>query len=141
MLKFGLAIALSFAVAGCVTPQAPGGQISGYQQTVRSGVKTRAGDYFTTTWDGRVCRTRSLPEISILRAPAHGRMTIERGTGQYNPSPGNPVLRPGCVGKYYPALVISYQSSPGYRGEDRGVYRVTFANGETHIFDKTFRVQ
>lgn len=140
-VKPAIAMVAAIILAGCVSPQSQGGAVFGYQQSVRSGMKTRAGDYFSTAWDGRTCQPRALPEISVVRAPASGHFIIERGRGRFNAEPGDSPRSAACIGKYYPAMVIYYQSRPGFRGEDRGAYKVIYANGETNVFEKKFRVQ
>lgn len=131
-------IVVAFPLSACVSSQSPTGQEHGYVQAVRSGVKTRGGDYATIGWDGRECRAL-LPEVAIIRPPLHGSMTIERGFGRVNPSHDG--ARTPCTGNNLPAVVIHYQSKPGYRGEDRGIYGVRYRNGQHDVYDKLFRVQ
>ncbi|MGL4810520.1 MAG: hypothetical protein ACRCXM_01980 [Beijerinckiaceae bacterium] len=141
LARCGLHVAAAcvcLALAGCVADQGKSGKAFGYRQTVSSGMLARAGDYATIGWDGAHCRVR-LPEVAIVRAPQHGTMTIARGTGVSNTPASGPLA--ACAGKTLPAIVVSYQSRAGYRGADLGVYRVTYPDGQTDIYEKHFTVR
>lgn len=137
LIKPAAAISLAVLVSACVSTEHPDGKSYGFVQSVRSGVKTRGGDYATIRWDGHVCRA-VLAEIAIVRPPLHGSMTIARGVGYVNAAQDG--TRTACTGKYLPASVIYYQSKPGYRGDDRGVYSVRYPNGQRDLYVKTFQV-
>lgn len=109
-----------------------------FAQTMRSGVKTRLGDY--RSFSTRDCRTVSLPEISVVQPPRHGAVTFGAAPSRYVRDPSNRVEHP-CARRSGTAVVIYYRSTPGYRGADALAYRVRFANGETTLYRKRLTVR
>lgn len=125
--------ALAALLSGCAGQS---GLVYGYAQTARSGTMTRLGDY--RTYATASCATMSLPQVTILKHPKHGRAEFGVGAARY--APGSPVAHPCDRGRGR-ATIVSYISDPGYRGPDAITYRVRFADGQTDIIVKELTVR
>lgn len=111
------------------------GSTKSYSMTARAGQRTYLGDY--RTYDGHMpgCPTTSLPEVTILRSPAHGR--VDLATALEIRAPASPV----CRSVRRSAMAVFYTSERGFRGVDVLEYRVRFANGEVHAVRKFVAVR
>lgn len=119
---------LGLSLAGCAGASP---DLSGlvYEQTARAGARVRLGDYRTSSQALR-CATISLPEVTVTRQPAHGRVSFATGPARYVPDQlGRP--EDACARGAQTALIIYYHAAPGYRGLDTLAYRVRYASGET----------
>lgn len=131
-----LACACATALAGCAGGEGPA-RLSVYEQTVRADQRARLGDYRTFS-TRRGCPTVSLPEISVLREPAHGRLSFGVGPARYVAD--KPVSHP-CERGRGTASIVYYTPRSGYRGVDDVAYRVRFFSGETQIIRKRLLVR
>ena len=134
------ALATAGLLAGCnTTGQSPAREY-GYVQTVRSGVKTLAGDYNTLSGDGvATCHGQALPEVRVTQAPAHGQLAISTAIRPLTVESGRALSY--CRNRAFPTVLVHYRSEPGFRGQDSGAYAVRYGNGETEVYRKVFEVR
>ncbi|GGC74133.1 hypothetical protein [Chelatococcus reniformis] len=112
----------------------------GYMQEVRSGRMEVAGDYNTVSGDGgRSCHQQRLPTVTIVEPPRHGTLSVAAAPKPLRATGHSPFS--GCHGQTFLSQVVHYRSAPGYRGDDRAVYRVRYVDGQSDTYEKLFRVR
>jgi hypothetical protein len=99
-----------------------------------------AGDYNTVSGDGRrTCHQQPLPVVTIVEPPSHGTLSVTTAPKPLRTTRQSPFS--SCRGQSFLSQVVHYRSAPGYRGEDRAVYRVRYVDGQSDTYEKLFRVR
>lgn len=93
--------------------------------TTGSGQPVMIGRY--TQW-GRGCTPEGLPSVKFDKAAAAGETTISAGTSVPRANRVNPE-RTECLGKEFPAVVLTYQPKEDFAGTDVITFTVTFNSG------------
>ncbi len=86
---------------------------------------TRVGIYTSIRPD---CTSGPLPAIRLANGPAHGIVTVKRGTLKATNFKQ-------CLAIEVPALVAFYRAAPDFSGADEFQLEVTFAGGRKEIQD------
>jgi hypothetical protein len=89
-----------------------------------SGEKQKMNDFIGLNPD---CTATGVPKVTFVSPPAHGTMTVERGEDYPNYPKDN--ARSACNTRKVPAVLLYYQSMPGYAGNDMAVIEVLFPAG------------
>jgi hypothetical protein len=92
-----------------------------------SGAKQRLGSFMYLNPD--CTASLGLPTVSIVAAPAHGRLTSEPGEGYSNFAKDSD--RYSCNTKSVPATVVYYTSDPDYQGYDIARVQVVYPQGSS----------
>ena len=79
-------------------------------------------DYFVSV--NPDCTSAGYPTVRVVTAPGHGTLTFEQGTVYPNFAKDN--QRYECNKQRLPAMLVSYQSSPGYAGPDTATVEAIF---------------
>ena len=89
-----------------------------------SGEKQKMGYFIGLNPD---CTATGVPKVTFVTPPSHGTMTAEQGEDY----PGYPTDNPrsACNRRKVPAVLLYYQSAPGYTGNDAAVVEVVFPAG------------
>ena len=103
------------------------------QRSVHSGEKDKVGYFYSLK---PTCEVDVLPEISIVKAPAHGSVNFE--SGQDYPTYSQRNIRYECNEQLAPSTELFYQSRADYHGNDSFVVSVRFAN--SHVRTITYNV-
>lgn len=85
------------------------------------------------------CTPGGVPTIVIATQPEHGRVTVEAG-GHY-PTYDKNNIRWRCNLREMPALLVYYQSAPGFVGADRVAIDVVFPDGKMTRWDHPINVR
>jgi hypothetical protein len=89
-----------------------------------SGEKQKMGRFIGLNPD---CTATGVPKVTFVTPPAHGTMTVEQGEDYPNFPKDN--VRSVCNTRKVPAVLLYYQSTPGYTGNDIAVLEVVFPSG------------
>jgi hypothetical protein len=89
-----------------------------------SGEKQKMNDFIGLNPD---CTATGVPKVTFVTPPAHGTMTVEQGEDYPNFPKDN--ARAVCNARKVPAVLLYYQSAPGYTGNDVAVVEVVFPAG------------
>jgi hypothetical protein len=73
------------------------------------------------------CTATGVPRVTFVTQPAHGTMSVEQGEDYPNYPKDN--ARSACNTRKVPAVLLYYQSAPGYTGHDVAVVEVVFPAG------------
>jgi hypothetical protein len=131
-----LTAALVLLTAACTVPvkfERPApltpAEVEAYaQQTLikgaSSGEKQKMNDFIGLNPD---CTATGVAKVTVVTPPEHGAMTVERGEAYPSFPRDNP--RSACNTRKAPAVLLYYQSAPGYTGNDTAVVEVVFPAG------------
>jgi hypothetical protein len=138
--RAAIALLAALPLGACVSQgQSSPPTTYGFRQSVLSGRLAEMGDYNTISGDGvRTCHLQPLPTVRILTQPAHGEVLVTTGTRVLHTRPDEPLAH--CGGRPFASRIVQYRPVPGYRGEDRLSYSVTFANGMSETYEKAISV-
>lgn len=125
-------IAAAFLLAGCVV-HLDLDEDKPAQRAVHSGEKDKVGYFYSLK---PTCEVDVLPEISIVKAPAHGSVNFE--SGQDYPGYSQRNIRYECNKQLAPSTQLFYQSGADFHGSDTFVVNVRFAN--SHVRTITYNV-
>ncbi|HEY1749202.1 MAG TPA: hypothetical protein VGG11_20890 [Xanthobacteraceae bacterium] len=128
--NFTRRLALAIATLGCVPAvlaQAQG-NIPERELKAAAGRDLRVGVYTDIRPD---CTSGPLPAIKLAAPPAHGGVTVKRGT-----------LRATnikqCLATEAPAFVAFYRAAPDFRGSDQFALEITWPDGRKQL--QRFRI-
>ena len=80
---------------------------------VHTGEKTKVGFYYTIF---PTCESEGYTEITVVKAPKHGRVSSDQGQDYPNFARDN--VRWECNRKLVPSTQVFYQSDAGFQGKD-----------------------
>jgi hypothetical protein len=125
LLTAGCTVPVKLEHPAPLTPVEIGARV---QQTLirgaSSGEKQKINDFISINPD---CTATGIPKISIVTPPAHGTTIVEQGEAYPNFPKDN--VRSACNTRKVPAVLLYYQSAPGYTGNDIPVIEVVFPGG------------
>jgi hypothetical protein len=117
---------ISLLLASCViinnrtvnerTPEPRGEQQAGRTNSIRGAVSGRKQLIETFLAAKPDCTSPGYPTLKVAKAPQHGQVSVEQGTGVAAFPKENP--RSACNGQEFPATVVYYTSEPGFTGTD-----------------------
>jgi hypothetical protein len=102
-------------------------------RAVHAAERTKVGYFYSLK---PTCEVDVLPEISIIKAPAHGSVYFE--TGQDYPNYSSANIRSNCNKQLAPDTQLFYQSIADFQGTDSFVVNVRYAN--SHLRTITYNV-
>lgn len=85
------------------------------------------------------CSSRGPIVARVLTAPEHGKIDATQGDSFSNFVQGSPLA--ACNNRKSPGLMISYESDPGYVGEDAAKLFLIFPDGSAGEWEYTFVVK
>lgn len=80
---------------------------------VHTGDRSKVGNYYSVL---PTCETDGYPEITVVNAPKHGKVSSDPGEVYTNFARDN--VRWDCNRKPVPGTQLFYQSDPGFEGKD-----------------------
>lgn len=121
-MRFGYALA---ALAFVATPA----MAADYEKDVAAatvvGQPVQIGSH-TSSWDGR-CMATAMPTFVVLTPPKNGAITTQQGTAIAGKgSTGSK----SCNGRTFPAMLVIYQPTAGFHGDDLVQYAVRYPSGQ-----------
>jgi hypothetical protein len=124
-------IVAAFLCTSVLAAQAPApapGDVAERQVKVASGHNERVGVYTNILPD---CTAGPLPAIRLLVAPAHGTVTVKRGTLKATNFKQ-------CLATEVPALLAFYRAAGNFSGSDEFELEITLQGGRKQV--QRFRV-
>jgi hypothetical protein len=73
------------------------------------------------------CESNGYPQVALLREPAHGQVSIERG--QNYPNFVRPNVRVACNQTLSPSIQVYYRSVANFHGADAFAVRIQYPDG------------
>jgi hypothetical protein len=121
---------LTAAVFGCLPPVLAHaqGNISERELKAAAGRDLRVGVYTDIRQD---CTSGPLPAIKLAMPPAHGAVTVKRGTLK-----ATNIKQ--CLATEAPAFVAFYRAIPDFRGSDQFALEITWPDGRKQV--QRFRI-
>jgi hypothetical protein len=118
MSRYGLAVAALLSMSILAAHAQEGGSIE-RQVRAAPGRDVRIGVYSSIEPD---CSSGPLPEIRLVPAPAHGAVTVKRGTLKATNFKQ-------CLATEVPAYVAFYRAAAGFSGADEFELEVSLGGG------------
>jgi hypothetical protein len=105
-----------------------------YRRAVHSAVMERVAFFYSLRAN---CEMDGYPEINVLQSPTQGSVSTQRGKAYPEYTREN--ARFDCDKNLAPAMLVFYQSTPGYHGRDS--FTITIRFPDTKLWTETFIVE
>ena len=125
-----LGVLALLSLSACATPEIKmeRGALSGQRQMI-------TGFYFVNG----ACESTGYPTLKVLKAPEHGKISIQQGMGAPNFSKMDG--RSSCAQKTFPGTEMFYTSDPGYNGPDSVSFERIGVTGDYARYQFTINVR